>query len=167
ADREFHALPRADDGLRIEISVTHRVLVPRARRRRGTGALRANLGVLVRSVREQRASRAVPDIAALLDVDETRELKLLIANRRVRVAGPARVWIRDDALCVVDARHARVAAFVVAAVAQIERSLWRAGANLRQVDAGNGIVRADAAPHPSKATNDAERESLLGNGFEQ
>src|SRR4029079_17827105 len=98
ADREFDSRSRAGDWTRIEARLADGVLVARAAPRRRAGARRANLGVLVRAVAVQRALRSIPHVAALLDVDEARELPLVEADARVRVAGPRGIWVGVDAL---------------------------------------------------------------------
>src|SRR6266550_6354356 len=54
------------------------------------------LCVLVSSIAVERASGAVPNLAAVADVQETRYLHLTKAEGAANVAGPAGIWIGQD-----------------------------------------------------------------------
>src|SRR5216684_1730912 len=86
---------RADDGPVPPAALAEGLHVARAGRLTGAGG--AILRVQVGAVAPQRALGAVPDLAAVPDIEQARELELAVAERRPDAARPVVVRVLDNA----------------------------------------------------------------------
>ena len=130
------------------MEIARAIAVMRAGARRAAGRRR------VGAVTKQRAARSVDDIAALLDVDEPRELQLSISEAAVQVARPNRIRIANDAVAGIRTGHPRLTA-TMGAIVDVDGTTRLPGANLGEIELGEiGIIR-HAAPHPAQPTHDA------------
>src|SRR6266480_116857 len=104
------------------------------------------LGVLMRSVAPERALRAVPDLPAVPDINQTGQLQLAVMETAADAAGPARIGIRQNAGIVVDDGES--------GAVNEERSLRRGWAGC--IEVREHARRADAAPHEPDPPQHAE-----------
>src|SRR6266545_2314429 len=104
------------------------------------------LGVFVRTVAPQRAFGAVPDLAAVPDIEQRGHLDLLVAESAPQAARPTRIGIRDDARIGIDHREA----------ARVD--VQRAGGRTRAggIEGRGSSGRTDPAPQEPDAADHAE-----------
>src|SRR5207245_4264304 len=126
ADRDRLPRPRPHDRAVIPATLAEDLGVPGARRRVVAISARGPLlRVPVGPVAPQRALGAVPDLAAMPDVEQAGELQLLVAQRGADAAGPVVVRVLHDPLVQVVCR--------IPVAPDIERALGLAGAQRAHV----------------------------------
>src|SRR5882724_879804 len=139
------AIPVLPDRDRVARARTHDRTVPPAalseRLRRA-----AVLGVLMRTVAIKRALGAVPNLAAVSDVEQAGHLELLVAEAASQAARPAGIGIGQDAWIRVGNRET--------SGVDVQSSSWRSGAG--SIEDGVRTSCADAAPHQPDAADHAE-----------
>src|SRR5207245_1591719 len=145
ADRDRLPRPRPHDRAVIPAALAEDLGVPGARRRVvAIGAAGAHLRVTVRPIAPERALRAVPDLAAMPDIEQPGDLQLLIAEGRPHTPGPVVVRVLHDARVLVLHR--------VAIAPDEERALGLAGAERAHVGTTGlrhrGVARDAAAVDP-------------------
>src|SRR5206468_3648274 len=94
ADRDRLPFTRSGDRSVPPTALTERFHVAGARQGvRRAGARRTRLGVLMRAVAPQRASRPVPDLSAVANVHQAADLESLVPERRSHARGPLIIGI--------------------------------------------------------------------------
>src|SRR4029077_4198982 len=97
ADRDRLPRPRPHDRAVIPAALAEDLGVPRARRRVvAISAAGAHLRVTVRPIAPERALGAVPDLAAMPNVEQAGDLQFLVAQRGADAAGPVVVRVLHD-----------------------------------------------------------------------